>query len=320
VENAAVKNACLGSSAIRREIEKRPGLIPIDLDTGADRITWADLGQYHCYHGFFGDSLLFWRSLDKSGGTCFVTPFKEIVDSVGIPENSFLPTAFIFHAGRCRSTVLAQAVARCRGNLVFSEAAPHNQIWNAARADFRDFRSLVLIMGRRRLPGYRCHIIKFTSFNILRFRQIRAAFPGVPALFLYRDPRAIVESLLRQKPPWLGRQSQWCDALSSAETAVEAFFRAALSVEDPEFRCLNSEFLRPDTLRQILGLLNADADPKDLRTMRDAFLWDSKTGLQPRRYVPTPDEEARRSACPALPEKLLDLYSQLLAKDSLKAG
>jgi len=296
----------LSQERLEDELAFREGLIPVDIDTDHGRISWVDLEQYHCYRGFFRDSLQSWAALRGSNLDRF-TSSLDVLDSIRIPSNSLSPTAFIFHAARCGSTLLAQVLARSRENMVFAEAAPHNQIWRA-ESPATAYRNLFLAMGRRRLPSYRSHIVKFTSFNILKFHQIRAAFPRVPALFLFREPAAMLESYRRASPSWIGRELGVGRILETPETAVEAFFRAALSIRDPHFRCLDYAQLRPESITSILKFLGLNPSPQELRLMAAAFAWDAKSGAVARPFTPR-----LPGAAAALPERLRGLYAELKA-------
>jgi hypothetical protein len=126
-----------------------------------------------------------------------VTPLAFLNDPT-LPANAMEPTGLIFHASRCGSTLLAKVIARSQANMVFGEADPHNQIWRyiAASPSVPELlvRNIILQTGRRRLPTYQAHIVKFTSLNVLQFPTIHAAFPGVPKLFLFRTPSQILAS------------------------------------------------------------------------------------------------------------------------------
>ncbi len=117
-------------------------------------------------------------------------------------------------------------------------------------------------MGRRRLPSYRSHIVKFTSFNILKFREIRQAFPGVPAVFLFREPGAMLESYHRSNPSWMGREIGVRYTPATPETAIETFFRAALAIRDPDFRCLDYALLKPESITSVLTFLRLNPSPR----------------------------------------------------------
>jgi len=310
----------LSQKRLEDELAIHEGLIPVEIDTVHGRISWVDLERYHCYRGLFQDSLQSWAALRGSEPDRFTSSI-EVLDSIRIPSNSLSPTAFIFHAARCGSTLLAQVLARSRENMVFAEAAPHNQIWRrtldatstgAELTATAAYRNLLLAMGRRRLPSYRSHIVKFTSFNILKFHQIRAAFPAVPSLFLFREPAAMLDSYRRAKPSWIGRELGIGRILETPETAIEAFFREALSIRDPDFRCLDYALLGPESLTSILTFLRLDPSPQELRLMSAAFAWDAKSGTVPRPFTPRLPESTA-GAEPAVPETLRRLYAELTA-------
>jgi hypothetical protein len=166
-------------------------------------------------------------------------------------------------------------------------------------------------MGRRRLDSYRAHIIKFTSFNIVQFGYIRAAFPGVPALFLFRDPAAVLESYCRKMPAWMSRDMGVGALWNEADAAIEAFFRVAASVADPAFRCLDYAVLNTDLLPSILRFLGAEPPDGDFRAMRSEFRWDAKSGSSRR-----PFNRAGGSPDCAPPAALQALHRQLVQRSA----
>ena len=186
------------------EIAARPGLIPVEIDAAAQQVNWIDLNGYHCYEGFLDHALAVYASLCRTPPATFTSDLDSL-PYLAAQCDCLPPSGFIFHAGRCGSTLLVKSLARSRQNLVFGESLPHNQIWSAlaGRKDggLELYRSLLLLMGRRRLPAYKAYIAKFTSFHITLYPFIRDAFPGVPRLFLFRRPESIVESCLRAVAP-----------------------------------------------------------------------------------------------------------------------
>jgi hypothetical protein len=256
----------------------RPGFIPVEIRSSPDQVVWLDLGRYHFYEGFFHQSLARYAALCRKPPERCLTPIDELASFCH--EGSLYPTGFIFHSGRCGSTLLAKILARSRGNLVFSEAAPHNQIWRILPRDearaIELYRNLVLAMGRKRVSSHRAHFIKFTSFNIVQFPFIRAAFPDVPALFLFRDRAAVVESFTRNPPGWLGQELGIGRSWNSPAEAVDDFLEAADSIRDVHFRRFDYASLTPELLPSMLEFFNVHPDPKDLRLMLSEFEWDSK--------------------------------------------
>ena len=295
------------------ELSRRPGLIPARIDSRNRQILWVDLEEFHCYEGFFEEALLSLATLRGAHPPAFLSDLLAL-ESVPVSEllqgSSLVPSAFIFHAGRCGSTLLTRVLARSRTNMVFSEAAAHNQIWAALAAMSRErgtdlYRRLILEMGRRRLSSHRAHVIKFTSYNIVQFDRIRAAFPDTPALFLFREPAALLQSYHREPPRWIGQELGVGKVWNSPESAVEDFFTTALSVRDPAFRCLDYSGLTPPGLQTILRYFNMALPAADLRQMAAEFFWDAKSSPG-RAFVSRPsDSESTASS------NLSDLYSEL---------
>jgi hypothetical protein len=286
------------------EHTRRPGLIPTELHALTSEIRWTDLDSYHCYHGFFSTALAEYAALRRTPASAFLSGLDALKHD-GILTGCMPPTGFIFHAGRCGSTLLVKILARSRSNMVFSEAQPHNQIWRAIQADGGTdlYKALLIAMGRPRLPSYRSHIVKFTSFNIMQFERIRKAFPDVPALFLFRRPGAILASMHREAPGWLGRDLGIGRIWVDGETAVTDFFEAAADANDSLFWPLDYQQLTPERLPEILRFFNIDASPSDLHLMTAEFSWDAK-GRQRRPFVPRSGESGTSAA-------LEDLYRRL---------
>jgi len=288
-----MRSVNLSEDALATELANRPGLIPTGIDVSRQRVLWIDWGSYHFYEGFFHDSQSVYERLRGSPPECFTSSLESLESSEILnPEISSTciePSGFIFHTGRCGSTLLAKALARSRRHLVFAEAEPHNRIWHALPADpdraIRVYRNLLLLMGRRRLPSLAAHLIKFTSFNITRFHFIRSAFPRVPALFLFRDPAAVIASCLRKPPLWLGRDLGIGRIWASPEAAIKDYFNAALTIHEPRFQCLDYRDLVERGLPPILRLFQLDPPKDELRMMESELAWDAKSVL-PRLFVP----------------------------------
>jgi hypothetical protein len=200
--------------------------------------------------------------------------------------------------------------------MVFGEGGPHNQIWKVDSGGSGTasglFRNLLLHMGRRRLSSYRAHIVKFTSFNILQFEIIRAAFPEVPALFLFRQPAQILASYRRTNPAWIGKDLGIGSIRHSAEAAVTDFFRAAISAGN-NLACLDYADLTTEALPHILRLLNLEPSIDDLGLMRGEFAWDAKIDRKwsRRLAVTQPDHSVSR--------ELQALYEELSARRVFKS-
>jgi hypothetical protein len=117
------------------------------------------------------------------------------------------PRGFIFHMSRSGSTLLSQMLAGLSGSVMLSEAGPIDSV---LRAQFRDpslseatrsdwLRWTVSALGQRR-SGDETHLfIKFDSWSALDLPLISRAYPGVPWIFLYRNPVEVLVSQLAHR-------------------------------------------------------------------------------------------------------------------------
>jgi hypothetical protein len=115
------------------------------------------------------------------------------------------PTGFIFHTGRCGSTLISQMLATLPRNIVISEPGildlalksnPRHRLFSdKQRIDI--LRSIINVLGRKRADEQTNYFIKFDNWAILDLPLIRKTFPDVPWLFLYREPVAIMVSNLK---------------------------------------------------------------------------------------------------------------------------
>lgn len=133
------------------------------------------------------------------------TPLESLGD-ITAAISSVRPAGFIFHMSRCGSTLLSQMLAALPQNLVLSEAGPIDDV---LRAHFRDprltddqrvhwLRWLVAALARRRNPAEKDLFIKFDCWHVMFLPLIQRAFPGVPWVFLYRDPLEVMASAQKQ--------------------------------------------------------------------------------------------------------------------------
>jgi hypothetical protein len=111
---------------------------------------------------------------------------------------------FIFHMSRCGSTLISQMLAATAENIVLSEPGPVDTI---LRAHFRDphiseerrvqwLQWLVGVLAWRRQPAEKNVFLKFDCWHALFLPLIQRAFPGVPWIFVYREPVEVMASHL----------------------------------------------------------------------------------------------------------------------------
>lgn len=118
------------------------------------------------------------------------------------------PSGFVFHTSRCGSTLVAQMLAALPDSVVLSEASPLDAVLQddggastQQRADWLVW--MLSALGQPRRPGDRRLFVKFDAWHAQHLPLIRQVFPDVPWAFLYRDPREVLASQMRQPGAFL---------------------------------------------------------------------------------------------------------------------
>jgi hypothetical protein len=195
------------------------------------------------------------------------------------------PTAFIFHTGRCGSTLVAQLLATDPSNRVVSEPAPLDTILRAPLVRAVEvgrhvdwIRTTVGAFGQPG-PGEHRLFVKLDSWSILAAPRIDAAFPDVPWLFVARDPAEVVVSQLRSIPMTLLMSVVPPElfGVEAAEAATWSRIRYAAHVQatvlDQMTRLVDRARLiehpeLPDAVEPWLAGLGIDVDETTVRAMR----------------------------------------------------
>jgi hypothetical protein len=267
-------------------------------------VQWINLGNADFVEPFFIETIN--NHLAQSGKTAkseIITTGPEVLCQLPQLATCLEPSGFIFHASRCGSTLLANALKAPADHLVLSEPRPLNQLLGSPSRDqapeiWRQlFMATVAALGQPRLPEQQHYFVKFSSHAIQQFPAIRRAFPQVPWLFLYRHPLEILISALGKPPGWLrlydqpaavqpllGFSPEECATLTREKFAVEVlrrFFvdaRQALDRTDGKGFCLSYEQLRPETLPAIFSALGLQIDRESRRLASSFFAHHSKDG------------------------------------------
>ena len=133
------------------------------------------------------------------------TPLDELGDIL-VSQPCLRPTGFIFHMSRCGSTLISQMLAAAPANIVLSEAGPIDDL---LRLHFRNpsvtdkqrmqwLQWLVSVLAWRRHPAEKNVFIKFDCWHVMFLPLLQRAFPGVPWIFLYREPIEVMASAKKQ--------------------------------------------------------------------------------------------------------------------------
>jgi hypothetical protein len=184
------------------------GWLPIGVgwQHGRPEIDWCFVGRERLCDAFFEDTVRrlvarpFNRAFRRSTGA-------EVLESWAERRPGLDPSGFIFHMSRCGSTLAAQMLAARTDCIVLSEPAPFDSLLRPSdpahpvdpAQHVRWLRALVSAMGQARTGDERHFVVKLDCWHTLSLALIRKAFPSVPMVFLYREPRAVLASHLRQR-------------------------------------------------------------------------------------------------------------------------
>lgn len=218
-------------------IAANPTLVPLAID--AERVPggvvyWADLS---------GRGQDEWQLVyDLEAAVRAGTVGDRFVTSLAIldrdpPPDSRNPTGFVFHMSRCGSTLVSRSLAQSPRHLVRSQPGPlRDGIWTALTANWTTMPTTVdgsesttdTLRPLRNLIGYLLRtdrgpvdgsFLKFYSENVLFLPAVRAAFPDVPCLFLFRDPAQVLASVNRNGTGMLAARGTQRACLTSGLTA-----------------------------------------------------------------------------------------------------
>ena len=115
----------------------------------------------------------------------------------------------IFHMSRCGSTLLCRQLWALERNIVASEPAPMDAMLRAQlhlpelprEVQVSWLRAMAGALGQPR-SGEEAFYLKTDCWHIHQFDLLREAFPGVPWIFLYRDPVEVMVSQARIPAAW----------------------------------------------------------------------------------------------------------------------
>jgi hypothetical protein len=294
--------------------------VPVDLDIAAGRVAFLDMAGARFEEPFFDDTV------DRVRGDG--EPRSRLDFDLGLDD--FLraaerrgrsPDGFLFHTGRCGSTLLANMLAASADHLLLKEPGLVNSFM-AQRLVAENEESVKhfdeLVVGALRLlagaavearpTGPQC-IVKLAAWNVQMADLLFERFPHTHAVFVYREPVETAASLLFQRPAWFDElidrppslQARFFPSIagwgSEILSPVELFAHAWRSVVEstlalPSHRVLLLEYpdLLFDTVRAVGAVLRRfgyDGDTANVEGVLDALDTYSKDPSQGTRFAPS---------------------------------
>lgn len=171
--------------------------VEVDATSAPPQMQWLYFGKKRLSESFFTDSV---RQVQRLPFNRLFRYRQTLSDFVASAEAASAPDGFIFHMSRCGSTLVSQMIAALPDAVVVSEAPPLDSILQIhgghEETEIAALRAIVGALGRRR-NAERKYVIKLDAWHTLALPLFRRAFPGVPWVFLYRDPVEVLVSQIR---------------------------------------------------------------------------------------------------------------------------
>jgi len=180
-----------------------PAWIPARVRVAGEGATveWCDIGDAAIADPFLGETIA--RAARTRG---VVRTSLDVLMDEAAAKPGVAPSAFIFHCSRCGSTLMSQLARALPGTLVLSEAPAIDDVLRAPWARetrLETLRAIVTALGQPRGGADRHLVVKFDAWHVVDLPLVQEAFPGVPCVFLYRDPVDVVASQMRMPGRYL---------------------------------------------------------------------------------------------------------------------
>jgi len=282
----------------------------------ASEVWWSHAGTARFTDPFFEDTFARVAPAERRWAR---TPHSALDAADAL--DAAVPTALLFHASRCGSTLLAQLLATRREAIVLAEPpvlddwVAHYREADAATAN-RALIRLLRLLGRRRSGDERELFVKLDSWHVAHLPLFRRALPRTPFFFLYRRPAAILASHRRQPgrqmvpglvdPARLGLQPEAVtDWKGYPARVLTSLFAAALRhARAGALKLLAYDDLPASAWTILLPACGVTPAPEEVERMRARAAWDAKA-----RHVPfSPPSEVPPEP---LPDALPSAYEAL---------
>jgi hypothetical protein len=285
-------------------VDGRPGLL------------WMDLREVSFTEPFFQQTVDRVRA-DRPGSEERFTEFDALLRLEKSIE-SVAPAGFIFHSSRCGSTLLANACRTLDDAVVLSEANAIDKLVARFITDANDavkeslysvfLRAVVNILAQRRTGNERRLFIKFSCCSISQLERIKRIWPGVPWVFLYRDPVETIVSNMTTVPAWLidedhrilahitGTSPAGVAQMSLEERcarSIGSFYNTAYTLANNNSMLLNYNQLSVPALISILNFFKVEVSSKGLERIASGSRIYSKEASGTRAFSPDADTKQR---------------------------
>lgn len=220
------------------------------------------------------------------------------------------PSAFIFHVSRCGSTLVSQMLSRLSSAIVLAEVPFFDEIlrlplkeagriskeeeWTADKGSAgRLLRAAIRLYGRRRTGNERHLFIKTDSWHLFFYHQLRALYPDVPFILLYRTPAEVIRSHEKRRgmqavpgmiePALLGLQPNDMEGIGLnvyMAKVLEKYYQQLISIvkTDKNSHLLNYNEGAMQLTDKTLGFSGVRIGDQERRDMQTRSMFNAKNG------------------------------------------
>lgn len=291
------------------------GWVPIRVypEAGQLRVDWCHLGDTRFTEPFFNETIE--RRLRHPFALLFrhQTSLDALVERQasrpGLPLRGL-----VFHMSRCGSTLVSQMLAALPWCRVLSEAGPIDSVLRAHltlpgvsdETRISWLRAVVAALGQPQRQEERALFLKLDAWHTLELPLLQRAFPGVPWVFLYREPVEVMASHLNHRgahmlpgllePALLGLEAEAASGLTLEEYGARVLARICeAGLEGYRARASPARLVSyrqlPEVVPELLaGHFGQEVTPEDLERMRSAGARDAKNPV-----IPFEDDSAQKA-------------------------
>ena len=166
-------------------------------------VLWFRLGEIRFDDAYFSDTMA--RCARHPFNLAFArrTSWQMVEDAASrLPQPAL--SGMVFHLSRCGSTLVSRLLAAVTGTLVISESPALDAAIRGARREgasedaiVRRLRALAAIYAAAS-GSHRHYVVKLDAWHACDLALFERAFPGVPWVYVYRDPVEVLVSHLNR--------------------------------------------------------------------------------------------------------------------------
>ncbi len=237
------------------------------------------------------------------------------------------PTAFIFHISRCGSTLLSQLLGLNPEHIVLSEVpfldeilrVPYKQQAYPSFEQIPSFQAALRFYGQQRTGKETRLFIKTDSWHVFFYKTIRALYPDVPFILLYREPREVIQSHRKKRgmqavpgviePAIFGfGEPLTSDLDAHMANVMEKYFEMFLEIAHNDSKALlvNYNDGMMQVMKDIAAFINLPLSEEEFHQMQSRCNYHAKFPDQVFAEANAPNE------LPSYLEKCVGLHAQLL--------